>query len=139
MRALAAFILLPIVLLAVAPFSARAGVEPYMEIGIDRKGSDYRDLDLPSADPAECMQMCFAEERCRGWTFVKPGVQGPQARCWLKDKYTTPERDHCCISGYRLAGSTEPGGQGEPPPPPPPPGNDLSGIEGEWIGDGLGD
>jgi hypothetical protein len=26
------------------------------------------------------------EAKCKAWTYVKPGVQADNAKCWLKDK-----------------------------------------------------
>ena len=62
------------------------------EVDIDRPGSDYRSFDLPAADPSGCAAQCAQESQCRAWTYVKPGVQGPNARCWLKDRVPNPIR-----------------------------------------------
>jgi hypothetical protein len=43
---------------------------------------------------------------CRAWTFVKPGVQGPQARCWLKHQAPEARPHPCCISGVKPAAAT---------------------------------
>lgn len=70
------------------------------EYSIDRYGGDYRDFELPS-DPTgrACKEACEREERCRTWTYVRPGYLGPAARCYLKDRITPPRRKPCCISG----------------------------------------
>lgn len=80
-------------------------VEPYnnsFEYAIDRFGGDYRDFELAS-DPtgAACKAACDGENRCRTWTYVRPGYLGPAsaARCFLKDRITPPRRKPCCISG----------------------------------------
>ena len=70
-----------------------------MEDGIDRPGSDFRSLDLATADPALCQAECAGENRCIAWTFVKPGIQGEQARCWLKTPAPQAVENDCCISG----------------------------------------
>jgi len=80
-------------------------VEPYtnsFEYSIDRYGGDYRDFELAS-DPTgkTCKAACEADNRCRTWTYVRPGYLGPvsPARCYLKDRITPPRRKPCCISG----------------------------------------
>jgi hypothetical protein len=72
-----------------------------MQAAIDRPGQDYRSFDLDSATPALCEKACAQEARCRAWTYVKPGVQGSKARCWLKKGVPPAKRDGCCISGVK--------------------------------------
>jgi hypothetical protein len=76
------------------------------EVNSNRPGSDYLNFDLTTDDPGQCFQACQADGACKAWTYVKPGVQGPSARCWLKS--SVPERvdDNCCVSGAKPA---EPG------------------------------
>jgi hypothetical protein len=71
------------------------------ESGIDRPGGDYKNFDLgPSiAGFGPCQSSCESDARCRTWTFVKSGVQGPKARCWLKDSVPSAVRSNCCVSG----------------------------------------
>ena len=71
-----------------------------VEYSIDRTGGDYKNLDL-AADPAgaPCEAACKADERCRAWTYVRPGYLGPSARCFLKEKLTAPRHKPCCLSG----------------------------------------
>lgn len=80
-------------------------IEPYnssFEYAIDRYGGDYRDFELPS-DPTgkACKTACESDNRCRVWTYVRPGYLGPvsSARCYLKDRITRPIRKPGCISG----------------------------------------
>jgi len=80
-------------------------IEPYnnsFEYAIDRYGGDYRDFELAS-DPSgkTCKAACEGDNRCRTWTYVRPGYLGPasSARCYLKDRITPPRRKPCCISG----------------------------------------
>lgn len=54
-----------------------------LEPNTNRVGGDYTSLNITN-DIAYCRQLCDADEPCVAWTFVHPGVQGPQARCWLK-------------------------------------------------------
>src|SRR4051812_8312916 len=69
--------------------------------GVDRPGSDYRDFDLDRSDPLLCRDACVAEAPCRAWTYVKPGVQGEKARCWLKEGVPEAVKSDCCVSGVR--------------------------------------
>ena len=72
-----------------------------LEMSIDRTGGDYRQFDLTSNPSSEtCQKTCEAEEKCRAWTYVRPGYLGPNiARCYLKDRITKPRRKPCCMSG----------------------------------------
>ncbi|NCO61688.1 MAG: hypothetical protein COZ70_06285 [Deltaproteobacteria bacterium CG_4_8_14_3_um_filter_51_11] len=71
------------------------------EMSTNRYGEDYRDFDIPVADPRLCAEVCAEEADCKAWTMVKPGIQGEQAKCWLKSKVPQPEKDDCCISGLK--------------------------------------
>ena len=70
------------------------------EFSIDRFGGDYRFFSVPP-DPtgAACKAACEGENRCRAWTYVRPGYITPFARCYLKYKITRPRTKPCCISG----------------------------------------
>jgi hypothetical protein len=71
-----------------------------LEISIDRLGGDYRYFEI-AADPTgdACKAACEAENKCRAWTYVRPGYITPFPRCYLKDKLKPPRRKPCCISG----------------------------------------
>ncbi|MCJ7444236.1 MAG: PAN domain-containing protein [Methanotrichaceae archaeon] len=64
-------------------------------------GSDYRDFDLKIADPKLCAQVCTDDPTCVACTYVKPGYQGPNARCWLKNNVASQVQDECCVSGVK--------------------------------------
>lgn len=87
---------------------------PGFELNVDRPGNDYRNFDLPAPQPDICRNACFNDPTCVAFTYVNPGVQGPNARCWLKNTVPPPSPNSCCVSGVKFAG-------GPPPPPPPPP------------------
>ena len=71
-----------------------------VENSIDRIGGDYRNFEIPaSQDVAACKQACEGDNRCRAWSFARPGYGGPTARCYLKEKITPPKRRPCCMSG----------------------------------------
>jgi len=65
-------------------------------------GNDYKNLEIQDFDA--CRNICRDERRCQAWTFVKPGIQGPSAHCWLKDKVPTAVRSPCCHSGTKEGG-----------------------------------
>jgi hypothetical protein len=77
-------------------------VEPHdrkLEYSIDRAGGDYRSFETtPDATGKACADACQAENRCRAWTYVRPGYLGPAARCYLKNQLKPPRRKPCCIS-----------------------------------------
>jgi uncharacterized protein YkwD len=70
-----------------------------LEQGTDRPGKDYQDFDLESPDPCACMDSCRGDPRCKAYTYVKPGIQGEKARCWLKSDVPDPVSSECCTSG----------------------------------------
>jgi len=72
-----------------------------MELNTDRPGSDIQTLRLEKAMPHQCSDACFANGNCRAWTYVKPGLLGPDAHCRLKSTTPPPKRSSCCISGVR--------------------------------------
>jgi PAN domain len=67
----------------------------------DRPGEDYRSFDLPAPRPELCRDACWNEPRCRAFTYVRPGVQGPSARCWLKHTVAPARPNDCCLSGVK--------------------------------------
>jgi hypothetical protein len=89
-----------------------ANAEPAtsFEPNTDRLGSDYFGFDLPGPQPSLCQQACIGDANCRAWTYVNPGIQGPQARCYLKNPAPPPTPSNCCVSGAK--------GFGPPPSPP---------------------
>jgi hypothetical protein len=78
-------------------------IEPHgspTEFAIDRIGGDYRHFELtPDHTGRPCQVACEGEERCRAWTYLRPGYVGTAAICYLKDRITRPVRKPCCISG----------------------------------------
>jgi hypothetical protein len=90
------------------------------EPGINRMGGDYRSFWLPQADPVLCQRQCEAEEQCRAWTYVVPGHQGPDAKCWLKAAVPDPSPSDCCTSGVSaheaVKAAAARGGWPSPPP-----------------------
>ena len=56
-----------------------------IENDINRYGGDYRGFDFSQPKPLWCAYYCSQDHRCRSYSYVPPGLQGPQAKCWLKD------------------------------------------------------
>lgn len=71
-----------------------------MENDTDRPGSDVMHFTLPrGSGPESCRSACSPGGRCKAWTYVRPGVQGTDAVCYLKDKAPPARANACCISG----------------------------------------
>jgi PAN domain-containing protein len=66
--------------------------------GVAIVGGDFRRLD-DAIRWERCQHLCILEGRCRAWTFVKPGFLGPDAKCDLKDRFTSYQQTPCCVSG----------------------------------------
>jgi hypothetical protein len=80
-----------------APPPAEGRVFTPMQVDTDLFGGDYQGFDVSNADA--CERECKKDPRCKAWSYVRPGVQGPQARCYLKDRIPSPTPNTCCISG----------------------------------------
>lgn len=82
-------------------------VEPFtgpIETSTDRYGGDYRNFEVKPEDkkPAnldQCRQACQSDDKCRAWTFARPGYAGRGARCFLKDDIKPPQRKPGFSSG----------------------------------------
>jgi hypothetical protein len=76
-----------------------AGLSFYhIEVGIDRPGGNYKRFYL-KGDENNCKQECAADKNCKAFTWVKPGVQGNDAACWLKSTVTKPVYNTDTVSG----------------------------------------
>ena len=67
------------------------------EHGVDRPGGDFSNI--RSDGQNQCSTDCEEDAECRAWTYVRPGVQGPTARCYLKRTVPDKKTNGCCISG----------------------------------------
>ncbi len=71
-----------------------------IETSIDRSGGDYKSLELKSTDGTEaCQAACTADNKCRAWTYARPGYAGRNAHCFLKKEIKPPRRKAGFISG----------------------------------------
>jgi PAN domain-containing protein len=99
-RTLAVFIVLSLVLCGTSSADVPLLSPESPEFDVDRFGMDLMPgIPLSAADPALCRIECTDHPDCAAWTYVKPGVQGPSAMCYLKSGVPTPVSNTCCISG----------------------------------------
>ena len=71
-----------------------------MEYSIDRAGGDYRTFELKSGESDEiCKSSCTGDNKCRAWTYARPGYVGKAAHCFLKKEIKPPHRRAGFISG----------------------------------------
>jgi hypothetical protein len=71
-----------------------------IETSIDRFGGDYKSFDLKSSDGDDaCKAACAADNKCRAWTYARPGYAGKEAHCFLKKDIKPPRRKAGFISG----------------------------------------
>ena len=71
-----------------------------MEASTDRLGGDYRNFELKSSEDGDaCRQACTSDNKCRAWTYARPGYIGRDARCFLKKEIKPPRRKPGFISG----------------------------------------
>jgi hypothetical protein len=78
---------------------------PGFALGIpdtDFPGQDLLSFDQKSNSPQECEEACAANNRCRSWTYGKPGTNGTnplKSHCWLKSGVPNGVQNSCCTSG----------------------------------------
>ena len=110
-----------LLLAAVAGAPAIAAAQSVsMEPNMDRMGGDYKGFTVPP-DPERCRAACASDNACKAYTYVKPGIKGPEAMCFLKSSNVASNADTCCISGARIESPASPptvhiSSGGRPPP-----------------------
>ena len=74
-----------------------------VETSIDRFGGDYKSFEIKGDDKAAvddaCRKACEADNKCRAWTYARPGYAGRGAHCFLKSDIKPPRRKPGFISG----------------------------------------
>jgi hypothetical protein len=100
------FTILLVILTLATPSFAQLASDQYYESNTDRPGSDIRVFEVDPLPPNTfggkeeiCRGNCDREANCQSWTYVKPGVQGPKARCYLKKGIPQANSNNCCTSG----------------------------------------
>ena len=84
-------------IIAFSGISGAAAAPENFSPNIDRPGNDMRNVPINNAQA--CLNLCNRDRNCRAWTFVRPGIQGSSARCWLKDVIPPAVANRCCTSG----------------------------------------
>jgi PAN domain len=74
------------------------------ETGTDRPGMDYRNFWINRNIEAfvavkQCEDACKNDSQCKAFTYVNAGVQGTNARCYLKKGVPSQVKNKCCTSG----------------------------------------
>jgi len=70
------------------------------ETAIDRPGGDYKNFDVKGGEGDEpCQAACTADNKCRAWTYARPGYIGKEAHCFLKREIKPPRRRAGFTSG----------------------------------------
>jgi hypothetical protein len=71
-----------------------------VETSIDRLGGDYRSFELKRGENEEiCKAACIGDNKCRAWTYARPGYVGRDAHCFLKKEIKPPRRKPGFTSG----------------------------------------
>jgi PAN domain len=71
-----------------------------VETSIDRFGGDYRSFGLKSGEGDEaCKAACADDNKCRAWTYARPGYEGKDPHCFLKKEIKPPRRKPGFTSG----------------------------------------
>jgi len=71
-----------------------------IETSIDRAGGDYKSFDIKSGDGDDaCKAACTADNKCRAWTYARPGYVGKEAHCFLKKDIKPPRHKAGYMSG----------------------------------------
>jgi hypothetical protein len=71
------------------------------EDGKDRRGGDYLCFDVRIDHIEDCETDCKADMKCAAWTYVKPAVISPNARC-MKSVVPAASDNTCCVSGTKI-------------------------------------
>lgn len=101
-------------------------IDPGMENDTNRPFSDFDRFHINDNRPDRCQSECLLrKDRCKAWTYVRPGFQHEYAVCYLKNAVPRPVSDKCCISGVLPSKSRSgiaqgPGGFAPNPGAPPP-------------------
>lgn len=93
----------------IALFGAGAAIAdgPYIEQNTSRWGGDYARFETTSNSSMECATACARDGRCQAWTFARPGTEGPNGVCRLKETVPFAAANNCCESGVAVGTGEE--------------------------------
>ncbi|MCJ7445339.1 MAG: PAN domain-containing protein [Methanotrichaceae archaeon] len=124
-------------IIALTSFICLCGISIAILPDTDLPGSDLDNFNLTEANPSRCEQMCLQTSECEAWTYVKPGVQGPNPHCWLKSSVPEAVSNDCCTSGLRTEYTEpEPGTNDQLRKAPTYTGGELPPQEPQWTSGG---
>ena len=86
-----------------SPLLASAAIGMIREPATDRQGGDFAQFLMSKPDPQACLKACVANTQCQAFTYVKPGYQTEQAKCYLKRGGTTATDNAAAFSGRKVA------------------------------------
>jgi hypothetical protein len=66
----------------------------------NRAGGDYKVIDIDRNWPQACEYWCAQDTSCKAFTYVPAPIQGPQARCWLKNHVPEASYGPGMVSGF---------------------------------------
>ena len=92
---------------AVSGISRPETFKPTYEENIDHPGGDYRQFDLPNADPKLCQKQCMDDAKCRAWAFRKPDGSGGRPHCSLKERVLARSNDTLAVAGIARADAAD--------------------------------
>lgn len=111
------------------------------EYGINRPGGDYKNFPI-KGESGDCEQACAKDPKCKAYTWIKEGAQGPDAVCWLKSSVTLPVYNSETVSGVlskekaalppEYQKPSQPQTPAQQPPGPQPPKATVPDISGTW-------
>jgi hypothetical protein len=104
--AIVASAVLPLIL--AAPAFAQATFDVRGNVCID--GGNYSNFTLDNTNDRHttCQSRCAAAAHCKGYTYVRPGFQGPYGRCWLKVNVARTVNGPGCVSGFKTGAADRP-------------------------------
>jgi hypothetical protein len=70
--------------------------------GWDLVAPNLQRITLGAPNPDLCRDACAGRDGCEGYTYVKPGLQGPEAVCYLKGRIQRATENACCVSGAKV-------------------------------------
>ena len=80
--------------------SAERGIEKSADKAIEKGIDKAEKAGARSADAEDlCKATCAADNKCRAWTFARPGYAGKEAHCFLKKEIKPPRRRAGFVSG----------------------------------------